>query len=314
MFKANQLANANLTIDAIHDGRHQLGTKPLGRESIPYIIVLPEEEIALFTYTWVSRDSIAGAAMAIFGPGVGKEPIQQRLADRSVPATMNFDNWAIEGFRLEHDLKFDRAHVHWEHPAATVDFTFEASHPPYAYGSHRKGCPSYAADDRIEQAGRVKGTLQLADRLIPFDATGHRDHSWGTRDWFALQHHEWFVGQVGSELAVHFWHIQALGQSEFRGFVYKDGVMAAVSDVEVSVEFDKEYWQRCYTATVMDEAGRTTVISTQVFAHYALIPDPGFHLRESGGRSTIDGKQGVGWMEIGWPKAYLDHIIKNGPY
>jgi hypothetical protein len=82
----------------------------------------------------------------------------------------------------------------------------------------------------------------------------------------------------------------------------------------VSVEFDKEYWQQRYTAKIVDEEGRVTEVSTQVFANYTLVPDPGIHLRESGGRATIDGKQGVGWMEVGWPKDYLDHINKNGPY
>jgi hypothetical protein len=314
MFNSSQLANANLSIDAVHDGRHQLGNNPLGRESIPYIVVLPEEGIALFTYTWVSQKGVAGAAAAIFGPGVGPEPIQQRLADRPVPAEMNFDNWVIEGFSLEHDLKFDRAKVRWQTAAATIDFIFEASHPPYAYGSHPRGCPSYAADDRIEQAGRVQGTLALGDRLISFDATGHRDHSWGTRDWLAMQHYEWFVGQVGNDIAVHFWHLQALGRIEARGFVYKHGVMAAVSDVAVSVEFDQDYWQQRYVAKITDDAGRTTVVSAQVFAHYTLVPESTFHLRESGARAVIDGEQGVGWMEVGWPKTYLDHINENGPY
>jgi hypothetical protein len=314
MFHSSQLASPHLSIDAVHDGRHQLGNKPLGRESIPYIVVLPEEGIALFTYTWVSQSGVAGAAAAIFGPGVGPEPIQQRIADRPVSADMNFDNWVIEDFSLKHDLKFDRAHVHWQTPAATVDFAFEASHPPYAYGSHPRGCPSYAADNRIEQAGRAKGTLTLGNRLISFDATSHRDHSWGTRDWRAMQHYEWFVGQVGSDVAVHFWHLEALGRTEVRGFVYKNDVMAAVTDVQVSVEFDKNYWQQRYTAAVTDDAGRMTVLSTEVFARYTLVPDPTFHLRESGGRTVIDGRQGVGWMEVGWPKAYLDHIDKNGPY
>jgi hypothetical protein len=113
---------------------------------------------------------------------------------------------------------------------------------------------------------------------------------------------------------VHFWHLQALGRTEVRGFVFKNGLMAAVTDVEVSIEFDKDYWQQQYSAKITDDAGRTTMVSTQVFAHYTLVPDPAFQLRESGGQSVIDGKRGVGWMEVGWPTTYLDHINKNGPY
>lgn len=314
MFNSNQMASPDLSVDAVHDGRHALDSKPFARESIPYILVLPDEGIALFTYTWVSKDSVAGSALAVFGPGVGAEPIEQRLADRPVPADMNFDNWVMEGFSLKQDLKFDKAHVRWQTPAATVDFSFEASHPPYAYGSHRQGCPKYAADNRIEQGGRAQGTLTLGDRVISFDTTSHRDHSWGTRDWFAIQHYEWFVGQAGDDISMHFWRYQALGQTLNRGFVFKNGLMAAVADVEISVEFDKDFRQQHYTAKVTDDVGRTTELSTQVFGHYTLVPDPGFHLRESGGRATIDGKPGTGWLEIGWPKSYLDHINKYGLY
>src|SRR3546814_4983273 len=87
---------------------------------------------------------------------------------------MGFDDWRIDGFRMQQDLAFNKAHVRWETPEATVDFDFEAFHPPYAYGSDPRGCPAYCATDRIEQAGRAKGTLRIGDRVIAFDATGHR--------------------------------------------------------------------------------------------------------------------------------------------
>lgn len=314
MFNNNVLADQGMITDPANDGRHKLADKPHARESIPYIVVLPEHQIAFFTYTWVSKDSQAGAALAVFGPGVGPEPIQQRLADRPVPADMNFDNWTIEGFQMKQDLKFDRAHVRWATPEATVEFDYEAFHPPYAYGSDPRGCPPYCADDRIEQAGRVKGTLTLGDKVINFDATGHRDHSWGTRDWIAFQQYEWFVGQVGDEISVHFWHLHALGQTELRGYVFKDGLMANVTAVDVKVVYDDAFWQKSYTATVIDTAGRTTTVSTDVFGAYTLVPHPDLALRESGGRSIIDGKVGVGWMECAWPTSYLNHIVANAPY
>ena len=31
-------------------------------------------------------------------------------------------------------------------------------------------------------------------------------------------------------------------------------------------------------------------------------------LMEGGGSATIEGREGAGWMEVAWPKAYLDHI------
>jgi hypothetical protein len=314
MFHNSVLAEPEMAIDSVHDGRHDLPNVAHGRESIPYIVVLPEHKIAFFTYTWVSAAGEAGAALAVFGPGVGTAPIQQRLADRPVPQDMNFDNWQIEGFSMKQDLKFDLAHLRWETPEATVDFSFEAYHPPYSYGADPRGCPAYCATDRVEQAGKVKGTLRLGDREIAFEGTGHRDHSWGTRDWIPFQQYEWFVGQVGTETSVHFWRFNALGKEHIRGYVFKDGLMSRVDTVKVDVRYDDQFWQTGYIADIVDAAGRATRVETEVFGCYTLVPHPELSLNESGGAAKIDGKAGVGWMECAWPTSYLAHIRANGPY
>lgn len=314
VFDNSVLADAGMAIDPVHDGRHVLPNDQYSRESIPYIVVLPEHGIAFFTYTWVTGESIAGAALAVFGPGVGDVPIQERLADRPVPADMGFDDWRIDSFRMAQDLKFDRAEIFWESSQATVDFTFEAFHPPFAYGSDPRGCPEYCATDRVEQAGRARGTLRIGDRVIEFDATGHRDHSWGTRDWIPFQQYEWFVGQSGHDLAVHFWRFQALGKEHCRGYVLKDGLMSRVEQVSVDVDYDPAFLQTRYQAEVLDTSGRTTRVEGQVFDTYVLVPDPAISLVESGARTAIDGRAGVGWLECAWPSAYLEHIRANGPY
>lgn len=314
MFDNSVLADAAMAIDRANDGRHALPDVALGRESIPYIVVLPEHGIAFFTYTWVTKDSMAGAALAIFGPGVGGAPIQQRLADRPVPRDMDFDAWQIDNFRMSQDLKFDRASIFWETPEATVDISFEAFHPPYSYGADPRGCPTYCATDRVEQAGQVTGTLRIGDRVIAVDGTGHRDHSWGTRDWAAFQQYEWFVGQVGTDVSIHFWRLNAAGKEQIRGYVFKDGLMSLVHTAKVDVDYDNQYLQTGYRADLVDAAGRATHIEGKVFDTYCLKPEPTISLYESGAMVSIDGKPGVGWMECAWPTDYLEHIRANGPY
>ena len=114
MFDDIKLSRPDLAIDPVHDNRHALDDVPFARESIPYIVVLPEEGIKAFIYTWVNKESEAGAALAIFGPGVGDEPIQQRLPDRKVPEDMDFSNWQIDSFSLRQDLEFKHADIRWE--------------------------------------------------------------------------------------------------------------------------------------------------------------------------------------------------------
>src|SRR3546814_1467424 len=89
---AAKLFRPDSAIDPVNDGRHTLPDRPLMRESIPYCVVMPKEKIALFTYTWVNKDSVAGAAFGVWGPGVGGEAITGYLPDRPVPRDMNFED------------------------------------------------------------------------------------------------------------------------------------------------------------------------------------------------------------------------------
>ncbi|GGY90045.1 DUF7064 domain-containing protein [Novosphingobium colocasiae] len=314
-FAGITLTRPELTLDAVHDGRHALSTAIANdRESIPLLAHLPEEGIAFFTYTWVNAASEAGAAVCLFGPGVGPEPIVIGLPDRPVPADMNFSEWKIEGFEMKHDLQFGTARFHFADDRVALDFTFEGAHPPYAYAGSAGGCPSYCATNRIEQSGRVWGTLTLAGRTIAFDTTGHRDHSWGTRDWKAMQNYRWFQGQAGPGVSVHFWHLNALGQTRLIGYVFKDGVMAEVTGLDFDLAFDDRFLQRSLTATITDDAGRTTSLAAEFYAHAPLIPSPDLVLNEAAATITVDGKPGVGWLECAWPTDYLAHIRANPAY
>ncbi|RUT76910.1 hypothetical protein EHM94_17920 [Marinobacter sp. NP-6] len=313
MFNDIKLSRPNLEIDPVHDDRHSLPENPFARESIPYTIVLPEEGIAAFTYTWVNKAGEAGAAMAIFGPGID-EPVQQRLADRRVPDDMSFADWKIDKFSMRQDLQFKHADVRWETDVATIEFNFQALHPPYAYGAHKDGCPAYTAVNRIEQSGRTRGSIKLADREISFDTFVHRDHSWGTRVWEAFHTYNWFEGQsADGQTVVHYWRYFALGRENLRGYVVKDGVMAEVSAIETDVEFDDSLWHKKLTTLLTDELGRNTRIEAEFYAHYALPPSEHCVLREGAARANYDGKNGVGWMEVYWPSAYIDFVDKNGP-
>lgn len=315
MFENVKLTRPDLTVDAVNDGRHKLDPAVANdRESVPLLVHLPDEGIAFFTYTWVNAAGSAGAMLCLFGEGVGPEQLTFVFPDRPVPADMNFSNWKIEEFDMQHDLQFGNASFRFSNDRIQLDFTFEGSHPPYAYGGNALGCPSYCATNRIEQSGRAVGTLVIDGRTIAFDKTGHRDHSWGTRDWMAMQNYRWFQGQAGPDVAVHFWHLNALGRTRLLGYVFKDGLMAEVKSLDFDIAYDNQFRQERLTATITDEAGRTTDLVADFYAHGVLIPAPELTLNEAAARVTIDGKPGVGWLEHAWPTDYLAHIRANPGY
>lgn len=309
MFETVKLTRPDLTVDARHDGRHRLDpANPVDRESVPLLVNLPDEGIAFFTYTWVNSAGEAGAAVCLFGPGVGPEQLAFRIPDRKVPDTMDFPDWRIENFEMAHDLRFGAARFRFANDTVQLDFAFEGSHPPYAYGAHALGCPPYCATNRIEQSGHVKGELVLRGRRIRFDTTGHRDHSWGIRDWKAMQSYRWFEGQTGPDTSVHFWHLNALGGTRLLGYVLKNGLMAEITGAELDLQFDEHFRQRRLQASIVDEAGRTTELTTDFTAHGVLIPAAEITLNEAAGRMVLDGRTGVGWLEHAWPTDYLAHI------
>lgn len=313
MFDATMM-DAALALDPVHDGRHRLRPGPLARESVPYLINLPQEGIALFTYTWVNGASEAGAVLAVFGPGVGEQPIVQKLADRPVPADMGFDDWRLDGLHMRQDLKFNRAQVRWESAQVQLDLAFEAFHPPYAYGRDARGCMPYAADDRIEQSGRAQGTLTLNGRRIAFETTGHRDHSWGTRDWGAFQHYKWVQAQAGDGVSVHFWHVQAVGRTELRGYVFKQGRMSVVTDVQVQFDYEGALNPKGFEAVVHDADGRRTTMKAHTVSRFQMYPEGEACLNECACSGEIDGQPANIWMEIFFPESYRQHIAQVGPY
>ncbi|MDB5985813.1 MAG: hypothetical protein JWR16_866 [Nevskia sp.] len=295
-------------LDPVNDGRHQLKEGPLERESVPYVMVLPEHKIATFSYTWVNKQNRAGSLFVVFGPGVGDQPIVESIDEIEMTSEHNFDDWRVGKVHLKQDLKLQTAQLHVDGERVGIDLRFDAAHPAYAYGFHPEGCPNYAATNRLEQAGRMRGTLRVDGRRIEFDTTGARDHSWGTRDWEAPQHWKWLHAQAGPELCVHFWQIQARGRTDLRGYVLRDGRMAEVDSVHIDFSNDAQYRQTGIDALVHDTAGRTTRVAGSFFAHFPLVPGPHTTLNEGALSCEIDGKAGLGWVEFMWPTAYLDYL------
>jgi hypothetical protein len=294
-------------LDAVHDGRHRLRDLPLERESMPYIISLPEHGLATAIYTWVNKDNLAGGMFTVCGAGTGESPPVEVVDGIDLGSDADFDDWNIGLVHVEHALDLRTARIRGNGERVQLDATFEATHPAYAYSTNAKGCPPFAATDRLEQSGRMRGTITVDGRAYEFDTTGARDHSWGTRDWNYAQHWKWVHAQT-DDTALHFWEIYAAGRTDLFGYVVRDGEMAEVTGVDVDFTVDEHYRQSTITARIEDSAGRTVELAGEYFAHFEMPPEPTCILVEGGMRCTLDGVQGRGWSEFMWPAAYLEHL------
>lgn len=294
-------------LDPANDGRHRLEDKPLERESMPYIISLPEHGIATTIYTWVDKDNLAGAIFVACGPGVGDEPIMETIDGVDVGPSTNFDDWVVGPVHVEHRLDLRHARIRGTGQRIALDVAFEGTHPAYSYSSHPEGCPAFAATDRLEQSGRVRGTVTVDGTTYEVDTTAARDHSWGTRDWDYAQHWKWVHAQT-PDTDLHFWQIFLAGTVVVRGYLVRNGRSAELADLAVDFTVGDRYRQRTITARVTDTAGRQAELEGEYFGHFELPPVPTCVLVEGGMRCTIDGVAGAGWSEFMWPTAYLQHL------
>lgn len=292
------------------DGRHKLRHEPLARESTVFCIMLPEHGIGGWVYPRVTGDGLAGGTICAFGPGVPDGSIFESFPNVPVSDSADFTNWDVGGVKLTLGDPLRKAHIVYEGERVAMDFTFDATHPAYGYSSHPEGCPQYFADDRFEQAGRVKGQIVIEGKAIQFDTLGVRDHSWGTRNWGVNYHYKWFHA-VNEDAAIHFFKMEYLGRHLIRGYVAKDGHMSQITDVNViDFELDADMMHKAIEVRITDLAGRETHITGKHFAHQVYPIDELNILNEVALTTVIDGKPGLGWCEFYWDSRYLAHMKK----
>jgi hypothetical protein len=289
--------------------RHALRAgDPFARESLAFMLQVPEAGVAAAIYTWVNGQGLAGSSVVVFGPSLTENVIAESTKDIWLSDDVDFDDWRVGAMRLEVDDPMQSATVTFDGDRLSLSYRFVGTHPAYLYSTHREGSPQFFADDRYEQSGRVTGELRIGDKVIPLDTTAHRDHSWGTRDWESILHYKWLVCEAGPTSAAHFFDIQALGRRFLRGYVYRDDLMSELVDVECTFDHDDRWCQKSLDATLYDAAGRSTAITARTFASFATHHGP-LRAIETGMAVEIDGQPGIGHVEMAWPKTYVKHLV-----
>ena len=299
---------------AEHDDRHRLRPEAHCREAAAFMFAVPNEGIAGFLYPWVDNKGMAGSAVCLFGPAIAT-PIKERFEEIAVPDSMSFHDWDVRGLTMKLGEPHRTVDLSFRGERVQIECHYEALHPPYAFSSHKDGCPSYYADDRTEQHGHLTGTLTVDGKTYALDTLMQRDHSWGTRIWGLNQHYKWFHATT-AQSAVHFFEMQSFGRTLLRGYVFKDGQMAEISSVSYDFKFDDAMHHEAIDVIATDSAGRTTAISSTVFAKFQYDADPMIVLNEGATTVTIDGVSGTGWCEFCWNKTYYEfakqHVAQFG--
>ncbi len=301
------------------DLRHWPAAGGKMRDSLFWEMIMPEEQLGLQVYLYLTDRGRTGYNVSVWGPA--RDPLALRLDGGVVPGEIDLDDFAFGGLHVEQPELHRTARVTYESDEVRLHYDFEAVHPAFSYRANPDGIPDWFAQNRMEQSGRVTGFLELgapgspSARRVEWDRRmGHRDHSWGPRDWGVPQHWKWFVAYTESGTSVNGWLWIARGEWGFAGYVARDGRTVPIERIEQHATYDEDMTQRRLEATVIDVRGGRTEV---VLDRYGLVKLPtndrmATEIWESACRATIDGEAGAGQWETHWSRPYLDHLIARG--
>ena len=203
-------------------------------------------------------------------------------------------------------------HITYQDKRIDLDVVFEGRFPVYNYLSHTNPLDSIkklgvdllerTAQHHYEQGMKVIGTLILKkkEKTIKIDCLGHRDHSWGTRDWVKIDKWNWISAQFNDE-TINVFRIEFLGKSLLNGFCSTNNGNVTIKDVEISTKTKEDGKTPISSKFVItDENGKKRTIECETI-HSIYLPLPsseGFaEIFEQIVKFKVDGKEGAGVSE-----------------
>lgn len=284
-----------------HAFRHKLA--PDARESLAHILVMPEHQMAGFIYPSMMGNGDARAIACFFGPNFPDQVIETH--DAPAPDAMDFGDWRFGPLHMQVVEPYQRVDLEWKGDRIKVKAQFEAVHPPYPFSSHPRGNPPYFGDNRTEQHGRVVADVEIDGQLYPHKGFLIRDHSWGPRIWGINQHYKWVHATTG-ESSMHFFEMQAYGRTELRGFLFKDGDMQHIANIDYDFTFGDDMLQKTFHVTITDVTGRASVVDYKMFGTLQSSHDPKTVINTGCANIEFDGVPGIGICEFNWNRDYFD--------
>ena len=287
---------------------HDIAGRPNGRESLFWTFPLPERGLACLAYAW--RDAATGKWGRLVGVGDQVSPKPQYF-DLAVDLDLegdNLDDCVIGGLHVIQPEPLTTCELFYEQDGVTFAGRMSAIHAPFSWHDGHGGCFTWAADDRYEQSMRTEGSLSIGGRTIEFTGVGHRDHSWGTRDWRALQHWKWVnVTSLDGKLSTHAWVSFAFGDRQINGYVNRDGAVSPIVNLEITGVLNDDFIHSSVSGVLTTADGKELRMETQSVAAVPIHVGP-LVLNEVAGKATLNGAPAASHIEYGWPVAYVEQF------
>lgn len=225
----------------VEDEKRQKPTSdPLFRDSLYFNVYDKNSKIAVSTSIGLRPNlGIAEAAFVVFQG----EKILVAYAETGLELPdSDWDNicvgrvcykWVepLKSFDITYRDEKNRVNVelHW------VGFT-----PIFDYKTNVHQLPSIVYSLHYEQAGRIRGGIELPSGGFKIDGYGIRDHSAGVRDWNSISRWYFVSGVKEKDFVFCLWTVYAGGGEGTGGWVYRDGKLLGVRDAKYDLKYSDE--------------------------------------------------------------------------
>lgn len=292
--------------------RHSPDSSGRMRDSLFWQTTLPAEEVGFQAYLYLTAAGKAGFNVVLWGDR--ETPLAIEFAQDQVPADMDLDHFSFKGLEIRQTGFGEPVQLDYASERMTLSLRFTGLHRAFSYHDNPDGLPSWFARNRYEQTGWIEGFVESGSRRIELDGMGHRDHSWGNRNWGMPQHWKWFTAYTpdGSRM-INGWIWMARGELGCAGYVVRDGELVAIRTICQRASYDPDMSQRHLHAEIVDVAGGVCVVELERFGLVKLPTKDklGTIIQEAACRATIDGLSGAGQYETHWQQGYIDHLVET---
>lgn len=204
-------------------------------------------------------------------------------------------------------------------PELKLDLAFEFDDlvPCHAASPNREYMSGVVADGHYRTVCEARGTMALGEERRSVEGFGFRDHSWGERNWHAINYWRWVWGQFDREnvFSVIALDTDAAGAEDTRhvsGVVLRNGRKHFVDKVTIDSSYGPaphRYFEGADIRIPLGDGDLTATIRDCKPVPLRHVKDEEvFRIVENLSRVEMDGKSGVGWVEA------ADRIVSGVPY
>ncbi|GAA5163335.1 hypothetical protein GCM10023321_50020 [Pseudonocardia eucalypti] len=290
--------------DLLHDVSN---SGPHARESLLWTAPLPSEQLLVFVYAWREAGRRWGRFLFVGGPDMTRPEFLSFEEDAAFSGD-DLDDCTVGGLHVRQPEPLRVAELGFTGEELDLSLRFEGIHEPFSWHDNADGCPDWVADNRFEQSCLVSGQVSLHGRAIDVKASGgHRDHSWGARNWNMLQHWKWINATAEDGRSLHAMIMEVKGQQLINGYINSDGRLCPIVHARAEAELDDRLVHRAVSGRFEDSAGRTMNLECTYAAGWGM-PIQHLVLNEIAMSATLDGVPAVAHVELGWPADYVERL------